>query len=733
MDSGAVESVSDMDSGMAGLGPNVSNQITMLKAHQKNLQVQQMLDAAYHGNVQKLTVLLSRSASLSINDVDSNGRTALHVASSEGRLDVVKLLLEAGADFNCVDSYENTALNDAVRHKHDEVAACIRDQVNSKKTRGGALVLPGCQAAVRLISAAFDGDFEEVVRLIMNGVSVNSADYDGRCALHLAACEGHVGIVSHLLSAKADLEARDRFGGTALHDAIRHKHPDVCKLLKDAGCQLIGMDIAILLCESSSTGDIESLKALLENGVNPNLADYDGRTALHLASSNGRTTALDYLLSQPNLDVNPVDVTGGTPLDDAIRHNQRVSQEMLRNAGGLMKDDPMLEQSKALRDRRKQKQDYDIRQPDVHKMLSASKEMNGRDQFSKMIQLFSEVCEVQKSKKDSQSESADSPEHLEMGEIIESEQQDGAEEASAQTFVHSLNRCQHLSVKILASFEASAQTLKSAGEDPFEFERNDSDLQEVVSETIRKKLEKVSVQVVSGTNLPKTDLRGFCDGYVNVCYASEECTTKICRNTLNPVWEDTMDFKADAYGPRGDMVLHLWDWNRMGDDELIGAAVVKKYVIESALVRGEADGGSWHELSVPILRENDAANEGSCPTIRLKLRGQYVDEKSYDLHEAPLSAGSLGLRRELETVWPLTQQLLRELASIYHSVPELPSSAPKLFHMLGTEYQQTRSTLHLAILRNALLSQHVLQCFERFSHKTDQSASLDGPMSPMRG
>ena len=41
------------------------------------------------------------------------------------------------------DAYENTALNDAVRHKHDDVAACIRNYFNGKGGGGGAVVLPG--------------------------------------------------------------------------------------------------------------------------------------------------------------------------------------------------------------------------------------------------------------------------------------------------------------------------------------------------------------------------------------------------------------------------------------------------------------------------------------------------------------------------------------------------------------------------------------------------------------
>jgi ankyrin repeat protein len=84
---------------------------------------------------------------------------------------------------------------------------------------------------------------------------VNSQDYDKRSALHLAACEGHVEVVKHLLAMGANPTLRDRFGGTALHDSVRHRQTFVHQHLKDAGCQLTGMDTAIVLCKCAASGD----------------------------------------------------------------------------------------------------------------------------------------------------------------------------------------------------------------------------------------------------------------------------------------------------------------------------------------------------------------------------------------------------------------------------------------------------------------------------------------------
>ena len=62
------------------------------------------------------------------------------------------------------------------------------------------------------------GDMPRLRRLAMqkqNGV--NQADYDGRCALHLAACAGRLDVVQLLVEElNAALDVTDRWGGTPL-------------------------------------------------------------------------------------------------------------------------------------------------------------------------------------------------------------------------------------------------------------------------------------------------------------------------------------------------------------------------------------------------------------------------------------------------------------------------------------------------------------------------------------
>ena len=78
------------------------------------------------------------------------------------------------------------------------------------------------------------------------------------------------------------------------------------------------VDAAGDLCQAAADGIIDRLRQLLELGIHPDSADYDKRTAMHLAASEGRVDCVKLLLSYW-ADVNPVDRINGTPLTDSIR------------------------------------------------------------------------------------------------------------------------------------------------------------------------------------------------------------------------------------------------------------------------------------------------------------------------------------------------------------------------------------------------------------------------------
>jgi glutaminase len=101
-----------------------------------------------------------------------------------------------------------------------------------------------------------------------------------------------------------------------------------CHKGKDITSIRINSDLYTDLWFACADGDVHRIKQLVSLGVNVNIADYDRRSALHLAASNGHTEAVRYLLSV-SADKNYMDLHGNTPADDALRHNRKAVVELL--------------------------------------------------------------------------------------------------------------------------------------------------------------------------------------------------------------------------------------------------------------------------------------------------------------------------------------------------------------------------------------------------------------------
>jgi len=205
----------------------------------------QLLNAVFHQDMEQIKRLINFG--VSVNDKDYDGRTALHIAASEGFVDVVEYLLDANADVNAIDRFGGSPLADAVRDRHSVLHQTLesshtKDVDLSMAARhdhhevqevlrltGGKLM--GIDTGVLLCEMAAEGNLDELKAYCENGVDINSQDYDGRTALHLAAANGKVNVLDYLLM-RADVEVNslDRYNGTPLDDAIRHQR-DVAKTM----------------------------------------------------------------------------------------------------------------------------------------------------------------------------------------------------------------------------------------------------------------------------------------------------------------------------------------------------------------------------------------------------------------------------------------------------------------------------------------------------------------------
>eukprot|EP01134_Creolimax_fragrantissima_P000549 CFRG0549T1 len=97
----------------------------------------QLLWAAYRNDIRFVKQIIARGGT--VRHADYDGRTALHLAASEGYLDMVKLLVEKGATVqqSSEDRYGNTPIDDAMRANQAQVVSYLKEHYEHGKGDDG--------------------------------------------------------------------------------------------------------------------------------------------------------------------------------------------------------------------------------------------------------------------------------------------------------------------------------------------------------------------------------------------------------------------------------------------------------------------------------------------------------------------------------------------------------------------------------------------------------------------
>nr|XP_023695712.1 protein TANC1-like isoform X2 [Paramormyrops kingsleyae] len=234
----------------------------------KSRATQQALTAACsmgHTQVVRSLLALSNEHSVQIDGHDTLwGETALTAASSRGKLEVCKLLLEEGAVVQQANRRGASSLFCAVRQGHWQVAELLLEQgvdVNVTDKQGRTLLMVGaCEGHLSTVEFLLSKDasvtavdkegltplswaclkgHREVVRcLVANGAVVDHADKNGRTPLDLAAFYGDADIVHFLVEKGAVIEHVDCSGMRPLDRAIGCRNTSVVVTLLKKGAKL---------------------------------------------------------------------------------------------------------------------------------------------------------------------------------------------------------------------------------------------------------------------------------------------------------------------------------------------------------------------------------------------------------------------------------------------------------------------------------------------------------------
>lgn len=218
----------------------------------------------YTNDVKGLSALIAQGVNVKQAGTNSQGRTLLINAATEGKVALMDVLLKAGADPNARDESGMSAL----RH----VAWTGKNQVNAAKR------LIAAKADVNL---AADDDWTPLIQamyndpelavplaqaLLQGGADASVVNNEGNTALTLAADRGMAVLIPALVKAHADVDFRGR-DGTALSVAADKGRTEVVKALLDAGADpnLGGKDNKTPLMNAAARDHVDIIALLLEH------------------------------------------------------------------------------------------------------------------------------------------------------------------------------------------------------------------------------------------------------------------------------------------------------------------------------------------------------------------------------------------------------------------------------------------------------------------------------------
>ena len=229
-----------------------------------------------------------------IDKTDGLGRTLLHLAVYEKKIDLAQVLVRRGASLEAADRLGRRPLH----------------------------------------FAAYDtsGEMERWL-LSKKGIDVHAADITGQTFLHLVAREGSVELIKPLIELQVNLKRANLHGQTTLHLAAAANQADTVNLLLKADPSLAHVTSEMhetALHEAAANGCVDAAQALCHHSSHlTKWRDTNGNTALQLAVLSEQSEMVKFLIAA-NSPLNNKNNRGQTALHMVVASDKLLSDQAVQ-------------------------------------------------------------------------------------------------------------------------------------------------------------------------------------------------------------------------------------------------------------------------------------------------------------------------------------------------------------------------------------------------------------------
>ena len=307
---------------------------TILSSH-----AQEIFEAVRANDISKVKSFVETNPEF-INARDKDGRTPLHWACRGVYIEIIRYLVEKGAEVNARDNNLVTPLISLTTRNNSDGASFLLSQKADPNIMDISEQTPLHYAAAAGLPAM-------VKILLENEADPELRNSYGRTPLIMAAREaGDPAVIKLLVEAGADINAVDNSSGTALSLAAWRGHEDVVNYLIDNHVDIpcSGIMAKKLFEYSLNKKLIRLYETITNNATDAEKLIENGTAALHLAAKGGSKQIVDDLIKRKN-DVNAEDSYGMTPLHYAAKYGRIEVVKTLIGSGAALDPKSRIEET----------------------------------------------------------------------------------------------------------------------------------------------------------------------------------------------------------------------------------------------------------------------------------------------------------------------------------------------------------------------------------------------------